>query len=344
MAVPKTKKRIRWQFLIGYSLFLLLVLLLAGEIAVRVMGYSPWEVPEQSFEISPGDSFFQEDSLLGYAGRPGTFDIVLNHSLNFRVSHNADGYRVCGTADTVQRPEIWIFGCSFTHGFGVNDTAAYPWRLQERFPAYTFRNFGMSGYGTLQSKMQFERLLKLRGRPAMVMLAYGAFHDQRNTSNRYWRKVLSGSEITAGLRYPHVRFNAQDSLEVGYSRLEYTPFPAMGWSAFAHYLELSYNRVEDHRLRSAEVSLHLIRQMRELANGAAVPFVLVGIFQHEETSKMLETFAQKGCNVIDISQDQEDPALRILPSDGHPNAASHRLMADKLGNFLISNFPNFNFR
>lgn len=342
-----TPSSFRWRFYLGYTLFLLVVLVTAGEIAVRVMGYSPWTQAKSSLDVSPGDSFFQPDSLLGYTGRPGTFDALLNGKLAFRVTHNAKGYRIVApdqaqdlpdSAQATQQPEIWLLGCSFTHGYGVNDSATYPWRLQARFPGFKFRNFALSGYSTLQSRLQLTRLLKERKAPALVILAYGAFHDQRNTSNRYWRKALSGSEVTDGLRYPHLRYNANGKLEMGDSQLEYRPFPLMCWSALSHYLEMIYNNAEDTQLRSTDITRHLIQQIQEQSEAGGARFLLAGIFRHPETSKMLEHFAAQGMATLDISEDTEAPQLRILPEDGHPNALAHARMATTLGDFLQQNF------
>ena len=237
------------------------------------------------------------------------------------------------------RPQIWIFGCSFTHGFGVDDKGTYPWMLQEIFPNYQIRNYGISGYGTLHSLLQLEILLKHEEAPAAILLAYGGFHDQRNTSNRYWRKVLSGRQIAEGLRYPHVRFDDNDSLVRGFSNLEYSPFPLMRFSALMHFIELKYNRSEDEALRSMEVTQRLIAKMRSMAEAEGSKFALVGIFRHSDTERMLKHFAEKGVATVDISQDLEQPELRILPSDGHPNAKGHFLMADALAIWLKKFLP-----
>jgi hypothetical protein len=326
-----------WKFYLGYPLYLLVILLVAGEVTVRVMGYAPWLPEQHNFSVVPEGPFFRADEQLGFAGLPGRFEVTLQDTLHYTVTHNAEGYRITEPAnvkDTLDRPEIWIFGCSFTHGFGVNDDESYPWLLQERFPAYKVRNLGMDAYGTVHACLQAEEMLGRGLRPALVILAYGAFHDQRNVNSRFWRKVLQGREMVEGLTYLQARFSGEenaDRLTVKNAPLDYQPFPLMRYSALSHYLEMSYNNRQETELRSKEVTMALIGNLREMLNREGeTPFLLAGIYRHPDTGKLLEHFARQGLSTVDISQDLDQPGMRILPSDGHPNAKGHRMMADEL--------------
>lgn len=106
-------------------------------------------------------------------------------SYSFTVTHLPDTLRVtrplseCHRED--RREAIWVFGCSFTHGWSLNDEETYPWVLQQRLPDYQVVNFGVSGYGTLHSLMQFREALRTRDKPKAAVVAYGFLHDRRNT-------------------------------------------------------------------------------------------------------------------------------------------------------------------
>ena len=342
MAGSENGKR-SWKFYLKYFIFLIVLLFFAGEITVRFMGYTAWEKPSQSFRTASGESYFEPDALLGYRGKPGAFEAILADSLHFNVLHGADGWRISQPAnflDTLKRKEVWVLGCSFTHGFGVEDSATYVWKLQEQFPNVRFLNFGMDGYGTSQNLLLFKQLLKEnRPLPALVMLAYGGFHNQRNTSNMYWRKVLSGREVANGLRYPHYRFAPDaDTLQLGYSQLEYSPFPLMQWSALMHFAEMKRNNAEDSQLQSRRVTEYLISMMREKCREKAIPMLIAGIYRHPDTHQMLGQFENDEIiSVHDFSQDHDDPKLRILPSDGHPNAMGHGLIAQEIADFIREN-------
>ncbi|MFM2376823.1 MAG: hypothetical protein RLZZ165_1920 [Bacteroidota bacterium] len=330
-----TKKsfvRLLWGRL-AYVAGLLFVLLLAGEITARLMGFRPWVEPSQRIKIHPGGSLYAADSLLGYRGRPGRYELRLQDSLDFTVTHDAEGWRESGaTSDSL--PQIWVLGCSFTHGFGVNDPETYVAHLQRHMPDYRVRNFGMDGYGTLQNWLLLRSLLRTGRKPALVVLSYGSFHDQRNTANRYWRKALHGQAVANGLLYPFIRLDDHDSLHVRYGHLKYHPLPLQRRLALMSLIEERWNRGEDHGLRSRYVTEALIRGIADASHGAGAHFVLAGVYRHVETSRLLRKFSLAGLHTVDISQDLSNPLLRILPGNGHPNAMAHELMADSLYSFL----------
>jgi hypothetical protein len=319
-----------------YFVSVMLILVAAGEITARMMGYRPYQEVRQSIKITPEGRFYQADSLLGYKGKPGHFDLVLSDSLRFSVMHDSEGWRITAP-DSVDRDslqEIWIFGCSFTHGYGVNDDQNFPWLLQQAIPQYRIRNFGMDGYSTLHAWLLLQNLVADGKRPAAVILAHGAFHEQRNTANRYWHKALHGQQIAEDIRYPFLRFDENDSLRLQYSKLEYHLLPLQKQLALLALIEEEWNQSEEDGLRSSYITEVLIERINELCHKIKAKFILAGIYQHPQTSKMLEIFHLDQVATVDISQELSKPEMRILPGNGHPNAKAHALMADKLLHFL----------
>lgn len=329
----------KWVSRFSYLVFLLVLLFSVGEIAVRLMGFQPWDQAAQSFEVKPTGSFFREDSLLGYAGKPGKFELTLDEQLHFKVSHGPNGYRICeqpSTSDSLPRPEIWIFGCSFTHGFGVNDQDAWPYLLQQQLPKYKIRNFAMDGYGTYHSLLQLRQIRQTLPPPAWTMLAYGAFHNQRNVNSRSWKKALSGREVVDGIQYPYLRYEENGDLSSQLAAPEYKPWPGMRCSAFIHYLELIGNDAESKNLKEYELSKQLLIDFNQEVTALHSKMLLLGIYQNEGTSAMLHDL-QNEITGLDIAVNTEKPELRILPSDGHPNAKGHALMADRVLQYLEKN-------
>ncbi len=320
----------------AYFVGVLLVLLLAGEITARCMGFKPWRETIQTIQVRPEGRFFQDDSLLGYRGRPGKFALLLNDSLPFTVTHDAQGWRqpLADSAAQDSLPEIWVFGCSFTHGYGVNDGQDYPAQLQTMLPGYRVRNYGMDGYGTLQNWLLLGNLLAQGRKPHTVVLGYGAFHDQRNTANRYWHKALHGQRIADGLRYPYIRLDKHDALQIHYGPIAYIPLPLQRQLALLSLIEERWNHSEDEGLRSQFVTQTLIKRMVDASHQVGSHFVLAGVYRHPETLAKLHIFELERVHTVDISQDLQDPALRILPGNGHPNAIAHHKMASALFDFL----------
>lgn len=337
--MPKNGFLKRISIKILYFLGVVLLLIITGEITARLMGFRPWNFEVQSLKVEPEGRFFQDDDLLGYKGKAGNFKLILKDSLHFEVNHNNEGWRITSIDSSINeaRPEIWVFGCSFTHGYGVNDSETYPWLLQTQFPQYKVMNYGMDGYGTLQNWLLLKSLLDAGKRPALVILAYGAFHDQRNTANRYWHKALHGQQIAESMRYPFLRLTDKDSLQLHYGKIEYHPLPFQKQLALLALIEENWNQNEDAGLRSKFVTELLIERMVNASHNAGSKFILTGIYQHPDTEKMLKIFQLSNVQTVDISQDLSQLKLRILPGNSHPNGIAHRLMADKLIQYLQNN-------
>lgn len=324
---------------LGYVLFVTLLLFGTGELAVRIMGFQAWQPTRLPLEIQPGGSLFEPDEVLGYVGRIGTFDLTLDDTLQFRVTHNQQRNRITSVPiDSIDtRPEIWILGCSFTHGYGVSDEATYPYRLQQALPGHQVRNFSMSGYGTYHSLLQLNAALETGNPPKLVVLAYGDFHHQRNVNSRYWRKALSSQQIADGIRYPYLRYDAEGKTQAHLEPVVYNGWPGIRWSALVHYLEHAWNGREDRELQSTAMSEDLVRQVKTRSQSVGADFLLAGIFASGGTDAMLSKMKGEGMATLNLSQDTELPELRILRDDPHPNAEAHRRMADLLTQFLKEN-------
>ena len=176
-------------------LLILAVLFVAGaEVILRSKGVKPWRKRDTPIQVDPGGKFFRRHPTLGYSHIPGRFTVTLPSGYSFNVAHLPNTLRITHPIDSNEEPkrkeEIWIFGCSFTHGWSINDEETYPWLLQERFPEYDVINFGVSGYGTIHSLLQFRDALKTKI-PKVAVLAYAGFHDHRNTFSRNRRKVIA---------------------------------------------------------------------------------------------------------------------------------------------------------
>ena len=327
------KKR-TWRFYVGYAGFLVLVLAAALEIGLRIFGAGTWRPVEKAFSVEPGGRMFMPDSLLGFRGKPGKFSCTIDGKLHFGLTHDTLGFRISSRnhiADTLPKPEIWIFGCSFTHGYGVEDSAAWPWQAQQMLPGFRIRNFAMTAYSTYQSLLLFDSMLRQsKTKPHCVVLAYGSFHDQRNTASRFWRKALFGQQAAADIQYPYVAWDTSSS--TGYRRqkghLDYQPWFGQRWSALLHAAEIRHDHAQERLLHTKEISLVLVKEMKDLALAHANRFVIAGIQHGQGDWAPLKPQPQeKNFRVIDISQDLSDASMRILPEDGHPNAKAHLMMA-----------------
>ena len=326
MNKPAKKHRQFTLYLAMYGTTLLLLLLL-GEGMARLAGYRGWTQAVVEIQLAGNARFFIPDPVYGYAVQPGRFQVTEKKQMAFTVTHDAAARRITAAIDPAQdslkKPEIWIFGCSFTHGWGVSDEESWPWRVQAAFPGYRVVNFAVSGYGVLHARLQLAAALQ-QYPPSLVILAYAGFHDQRNTANRFWMKTLSTFHVLGEYSYPYARWQ-EGKLVQSMKPIGYRGLPGMRTSALMHLLDDLRNQAEDHRLGSHAVSERLIREIADASHAAGAGFLLAGITQEPATRDMLARFSPQP--TVDISVDLTDPALSFLPLDPHPNAAAHRRYA-----------------
>ena len=336
--INKSKSRLFTFLLIS---LLTLVLLVGAELILRLAGRSTWNPTYVPLAIEPGGRLYVDHPALGYTHVPGRFQVELQDGYSFRVSHAADTLRVTARADSVSpapaaRKEIWIFGCSFTHGWSLNDWETYPWLLQEELQNYKVRNFGVGGYGTVQSLIQFREALETNksGKPEIAILAYASFHDQRNVLTRNWRKSLAPFNEMGLLFYPHVRIERQGELSYRMSMVEYRELPLMRRSALSHSIEQSFNSLEEQSLDGHAATLQLVGEFSNLAARAGVTLVIAAIRDGAATTDLLRWARGKEIPAVDISVDLRRDEYRNLPHDRHPSPLANKIFAQKLGRYL----------
>ncbi|MCL4302179.1 MAG: SGNH/GDSL hydrolase family protein [Anaerolineae bacterium] len=318
-----------------------IVALAGAEVALRWLGYQPWQVKEVKIVVEPGGKFFTQHPALGYTHLPGTFNVTLPDGYTFLVTHQADTLRITHpldpALDEVSKDEIWIFGCSFTHGWTLNDDETYPWLLQQQLPEVEVVNFGVSGYGTLQSLIQFQEALEKRPRPKLVIVAYASFHDQRNTLLRLRSKQIVPWNKLGPIVQPYATLDEDGNLNYDLAEMTYREFPLMRVSALMNFIETTYDyKVEDAFYHSHAVSQALIKQFDRLAQAHGIKLVVAGLLSDHLTADTLAFSTAEGIPTVDISVDLSIRAHRNWPHDTHPSPAANRQYAQKLAAFLRS--------
>lgn len=305
----------------------------AAEGLARVAGVRPWYPGPDDTVVEPGGRLYTPHATLGYAMLPGAFTVRYADGFTFRITHGPDGLRLTrplGSSGHGAAGAAWIFGCSFTHGWALDDGYTYPWLLQRQFPGADVVNFGVDGYGTLQSLIQFREALR-RGRPRVAVLAYARFHDARNTFLRSRRKEVAPYNRLGPLAQPRARLAPDGRLQVAMAEVAYREFPLMRRSALAHLAELAWNRAEALAVHSAAVTRAIIAEMAQEARANGVHFAVA--FIHEKPF-MQDFLGGLGVTAIDMAVDLAVPGNTSAPHDLHPSAQANREYAARLAPFL----------
>ncbi|NOT25977.1 MAG: SGNH/GDSL hydrolase family protein [Acidobacteria bacterium] len=310
--------------------------LLVTEGVLRMLKDSPIEIPALDIVVEPGGKTQLPDPVLGFRPIPGRYTVTFDHRDPWELTNLSDTTRITsplGSAEDRRGRGIWVFGCSFVQGWGLNDADTFAWKLQERFPDYPVTNFGVGGYGTLQSLLQLQQALRERPSPAVIILAYAWFHDDRNTFTNGWRDANISYRRFGTTAQPYARFDDNGQLRYYHSEESVPLLWLRSRSAMFNLALESYGRAQDAGLRSHEVTELLLDRFAEESRQSGAHFVLAGIAPSPLTEATLRRFEAGGTHTVDISVDDRDPA-NVIPYDGHPSAIANDHFAETLATAL----------
>ena len=310
------------------------VALVLAEGGLRLAGFQPWQAETAPPHVEPGGSLFVPHATRGYALRPGRYTVTLPSGLVFRA-HHTEHARATSAADTSAAggPTIWIFGCSWTYGWALDDAETFAWQLQERLPAHRVVNFGVPGYSNVQSLFHAREALAQLPPPDVLVLAYASFHDARNTFARSRRKLLSHGPSLAAARVPRARIGEAAPLRYAHVPLGYESLPLITRSALANLIDDAANALEERALQSREVSRRVVTTFAEEARRHGARFVLAGLTDDPTTAAMLAFAAEQGLPAVDVSVDLRQPGF-VMPYYPHPSGRANARYAAALADFL----------
>jgi hypothetical protein len=339
---PRVIRHKNILIIISILLSTTILLMLVGETFVRLKGVQPWRKFDMPIKVDPGGKFFSKHPTLGYSHIPGEFTVTLQDGYLFKVTHLPNTLRITHPLSTYkkfnQKDEIWIFGCSFTHGWSLNDQETFPWLVQDRFSQYEVSNFGVSGYGPLHSLIQLREALTMGRIPKLIVVTYASFHDSRNVFLRSWRKAIVPFNKLGPLVQPYARIDSNGKLSIHLSEnIDYREFFLMRHSALIHFIEILYNKFEEQIYDSRDVSKAVILEIANVAKNNNISLVLAGMVDDKNTRDMLLFAHKKGIGYIDMAIDLTIKENTNLPHDGHPSAIANNKYADKLEIFLMTN-------
>jgi lysophospholipase L1-like esterase len=329
-----------WAIRLAFAFWVVLTCALAAELLVRlvVKGGVPLR-EELGLQVEPpGAPMYQKRPSLGYSLVPSQkLTITLRSGVKFTSTTTHRGGRVTSPEQPVQpagRPEIWMLGCSFTFGWGVSDEQSFPWLIQNGMPGFEVVNFGVGGYGTLQSLKQLEEELNSGRKPRVIVLDYLAFHDQRNifspARNRElgftWRNWGEADQPFAVLQPDgQLRFERSPPFRA------YVPF--VRHSALANFVDLQIVRYLEKKAKKTdhrrEITAELVRRIVRVGHQAGAS-VLIADLSSVPVQEIRSAALAENAAWGNVSYSGIDPKDRSIPGEGHPNAMGHQLIAADL--------------
>ncbi len=322
--------RRRWTRLAFVNLALLLGVVAAVELAL-LPGARRREADERRFESS--HEVVARDPVLGWAPYGPTVRharLVVDGRVVYDVDYTFDeeGRRVTPPARVHPADgTVLAFGGSFTFGEGVGDADSMPWRVAELAGRrWRVVNLGFQGWGPQQMLVALEAgLLRdvVVGDRLEAVYQCGFFHVERAAGLVRWarrtpRYVLDGDVVRRNGFYP-------DDLE--------GPFP---WPAVLDRW-LMWRRlagpVRPPGRPAVELFAGIVASARDrvVARGAGARFRV--LYWDDEPpwldGPVVDALRREGVAVTRVSDilPLHDPTMRLDPSDAHPSAVAHDLVA-----------------
>ena len=244
-----------------------------------------------------------QDAQYGRVGTPNA--IARQHDHDFDVTYRLDdqGWRRMPVhPDAPAGSAVWILGCSFTFGAGVEDDETYPYLLaSQAWPQVPVRSLAASGWGTTNAYLALQRQLQRSPPPAAVLYGWIGHHSRRNHLRKSW-------------------FGSVQAKAVPWFELEAGQLRWKGLAGPERMVEPDTPAQDRHE---TELSVALIRAMAQAAQAQGSAFVLL-ILQRNEQDAVLDALqGEPGLHLLDLSQ----LSSAFHPLEGHPMKSWHQAIA-----------------
>jgi hypothetical protein len=335
MDKKKQKKR-KWKTYV----YVLILIFPCFELALRILGAEPYIQQDYVIKSIPAHPFFG-DSLLGISLNTGDYEIEINNRIKFRATHDSSGHRKTYRNDSIAvAKNIVSLGCSFTYGYGVNDTETFTYLLQKNNPKFNFTNMGIIGYGTVQSYLQLKRIINSGDVPDVVLLNFSSYHLERNPMVAFYRRALkigfnnslsTAKEIMKNSRFPFSNSTKGIDIEyVGWQNL-YSDWKGREYSATINYIQTAWDKLETSNLDLNSISTAIIKEMNKLCTDNGIDFYAVML---DEVLSISLNLKSNGVQLIEVGLDFSDTTVTNLPFDMHPNNKGHEQIFEAINNKL----------
>lgn len=302
------------------------------------------------------------DSVIGFLYAPFGHDVIRRGGVEFSYTTDRDGFRNAG--DAPDTAEVVAVGDSWTFGFGVNDSVAWPRLLADSLQPLRVRNLGLIGSGPGEYTLVLQRFgLPLHPRVVLYGVYPGNDLDDQEAFDRWTREGRTGnfaewrtygvagrapgiwerSYLAAALqeawKYRHDRFAAITTRLPDGSPMQLIPARLEPRAARSHPGDSTF----DHALAAAD-------RAQELAADAHARLVVLVFPTKEEvylplrhqavpplTRDWVAALRAHGLDCLDLTdslREHAGAAPLYYEVDGHVNVAGNRIIAQAVQSYL----------
>ena len=147
-----------------------------------------------------------------------------------------DGNRYSGKGTTNIKGDIIFLGGSFTQGWAVNDEETFSYLFQKKLADFRVKNYGVNAYGSFQSLLMLEEILKKNRNVKLVIYCYIWYHETRNYGNATWIQVLNKIKPLYHVALPYARLDKNNNL-IRHKPIKYFKLPLREYSVLITKIE-----------------------------------------------------------------------------------------------------------
>ncbi len=300
----------------------------ASEVFLRLLGYMPFNPLYYETIITPQGMFIQ-DSLLGYTLSSGIFTIKSKSKLHFACTINEKHHRTTGDANATTKNKIFIYGDSYFFGWGLSDTATFPWKLQSKLKNFKVVNYSVPGHSSLCSYLKLNNDV-VADKPSIAIFFYSSYDLDRIVFDRYTqRNIQANRKIMAGLSYPYLSFN-YDEFNLRYATLCRRKFSFSSVSAVWNYAEEIYMKFDKMRYKTEEAANWVFNNILTTCSANDVEPIIIFLTDDAMTKLAYRKYTGLGVTCLWAAYDLKNPSYSLLPLDGHPNGFTNSLYTDSV--------------
>lgn len=310
-------------------LFSIIFALLLVEFFLRLNNQGPWG----NLDNDRNDPTINEpDKTLGWIPKKGKylFEPFSEEGESFEITILADSSRKVVSAKKKEefKKNIIILGGSITLGWGVDDDQTFSSRLQNKLNGYKIKNFSAGGYGTYQSYLRLEKMLKKDERADIVIVSYLPHHSVRNIGSEFWLRTLTKYSKRGYVSLPYASIDEKNRL-IRKEPVTYFEMPLMNHLSIANKVskKVMQLKLKDNEKKAIIVTSKIFENMSDFLNKKKIKLIVLNLAEDKDALKhYVSMFKEKGISYMNCNFNQTEDLT--IKGDGHPNSKMHEMYSD----------------
>jgi hypothetical protein len=312
--------------------------LLLVELFLRINGQGPWGILD---DTRNDPTLNRPDIKLGWVPKEGKyeFDPFSPDGKQFEINILSDSSRkiLPQKKNIEDKKQIIFLGGSVTLGWGINDEQTFTSQIQDKIDDYEVKNFSSGGYGTYQSFLRLENILKENNKIKIVIVSYLPHHSIRNIGSEFWLRTITKYSKRGYVSLPYASINEKGQL-VRKDPIKYFRMPLMDQLSISNKIskKIMQYKLMNNEKKNTIVTNKIFEDMQVLLKNRNIKLIILNLADNKEAlNPYLKTFKNKDIDFINCNIKQtEDLSIK---GDGHPNHIMHSLYS----NCIYQNLKKF---